>query len=256
MRFGSIGLVGAMLLGTAVIANASSGPSTQIMACVQNHGHDGPDGHGKADAGHGATMFYVTSASECSGKNESLLTWNVQGPQGEVGPAGPAGPAGPQGDVGPAGPAGPAGPQGDTGPAGPAGPAGPQGDTGPAGPAGPAGPQGDAGPTGPAGPAGPTGPKGDTGPAGPGIEAYTVVVNPDGTTQFAHPGFSVTHASTGQYTVAWAAGTFTGAAQCYIQGIGQNGVMNPEGASGNGSGSFTVTFPGDALFTVLCAKVQ
>lgn len=60
-------------------------------------------------------------------KNETLLTWNIMGPQGEVGPMGPQGPAGADGAIGPQGPAGPQGPQG------PQGEQGLKGDTGAAG---------------------------------------------------------------------------------------------------------------------------
>ena len=120
----------------------------------------------------------VISAGKSCGRNETPLSWNIQGPQGEQGLAGPAGaigPAGPQGAQGLAGPAGatgPAGPQGGQGLAGPAGatgPAGPQGAQGLAGPAGatgPAGPQGGQGLAGPQGPVGPEGPRGDTGAQG------------------------------------------------------------------------------------------
>ena len=69
---------------------------------------------------------------------ESLVTWNVVGPQGPPGPAGPAGALGPPG---PQGPAGPAGAQGSAGQQGPAGPQGMSGERGPYGPAGPPGPK-------------------------------------------------------------------------------------------------------------------
>jgi hypothetical protein len=72
---------------------------------------------------------------------ESLVTWNVVGPQGPPGPAGPAGALGPPG---PQGPAGPAGPQGSAGQQGPAGPQGMSGGRGPYGPAGPKGEPGQA----------------------------------------------------------------------------------------------------------------
>src|SRR5215813_6942220 len=60
---------------------------------------------------------------------ESLVTWNVVGPQGPPGPAGPAGALGPPGPQGPAG-AGALGSPGPQGPAGPPGPPGPKGDPG------------------------------------------------------------------------------------------------------------------------------
>jgi hypothetical protein len=74
-------------------------------------------------------------------KNESRLSWNVQGPAGPRGAAGPTGAAGaigPAGAAGPAGPVGPAGAKGDPGARGATGPPGPKGDAGPQGPPGPA----------------------------------------------------------------------------------------------------------------------
>jgi Lamin Tail Domain/Collagen triple helix repeat (20 copies) len=71
-------------------------------------------------------------------KNESRLSWNVQGPAGPPGAAGATGATGPAGTAGPAGPAGPAGAKGDPGARGTTGPAGPKGDTGLQGPPGPA----------------------------------------------------------------------------------------------------------------------
>jgi Collagen triple helix repeat (20 copies) len=117
-------LVAAVLLAagaTWVLAQTADGP---IYACVLRDG----------------TLRIVADASQCK-KGETLLTWNIMGPQG---------PAGPTGAIGPAGPQGPEGPQG------------PAGAIGPAGPQGPDGPQGPAGAIGPAGPEGPQGPKGDT----------------------------------------------------------------------------------------------
>ena len=40
--------------------------------------------------------LYITSTGMCK-KGETLLTWNITGPQGPIGPAGTAGPAGPTG---------------------------------------------------------------------------------------------------------------------------------------------------------------
>jgi hypothetical protein len=59
----------------------------------------------------------VFNANACK-RNETRISWNVQGPVGPAGPAGvdgPAGPAGPKGDPGAVGAAGPAGPKGDPG---------------------------------------------------------------------------------------------------------------------------------------------
>jgi hypothetical protein len=91
--------------------------------------------------------LYITSTGTCK-KTETLLTWNIMGPQGPQGEVGPAGPEGPQGLTGADGAVGPAGPQGEMGPAGPAGAdgapgsQGPKGDTGEVGPMGPQGPAG------------------------------------------------------------------------------------------------------------------
>ncbi len=72
-------------------------------------------------------------------KNESRLSWNVQGPagpRGAAGATGTTGATGPAGAAGPAGPAGAAGAKGDPGARGATGPAGPKGDPGPQGPPG------------------------------------------------------------------------------------------------------------------------
>jgi hypothetical protein len=63
--------------------------------------------------------LYITSTGMCK-KGETLLTWNITGPQGPIGPAGPTGPEGQAGPQGPAGQAGPTGPAGQAGPQGPA----------------------------------------------------------------------------------------------------------------------------------------
>lgn len=131
------------------------------------------------------TLRIVSDPAVCK-KNESLLFWNIMGPQGDPGLAcwdlngnrvgeteedlngdgvwdaadcqGPAGPVGPQGLQGEVGPQGLPGPQGEVGPAGPVGPQGPQGEIGPQGLPGPQGEVGPAGPVGPQGPQGPQGP--------------------------------------------------------------------------------------------------
>ena len=139
------------------------------------------------------------TSNDCT-TNDSLLTWNIQGPQGDTGPqglqgnTGPQGPQGEKGDQGATGATGPQGPQGiqgnagnngldgapglqgNTGPQGPQGEKGDQGATGATGPQGPQGIQGNAGNNGldgapgiqgNTGATGPQGPKGDTGPQGP-----------------------------------------------------------------------------------------
>ena len=100
------GIAGAFVV-TLALAPISAG-AQQIFACV--------------NATSGAVRI-VAQGAACR-TPESLVTWNVVGPQG---PPGPAGAPGPQGPAGPAGALGPPGPQG---PAGPPGPPGPKGDPG------------------------------------------------------------------------------------------------------------------------------
>ena len=95
----------AVLAGAAAMATAAGDASPTIDAC--------------RNIRHGLVRI-VFNENACK-RNETHLSWGVQGP---AGPAGPAGAAGPKGDAGPAGPkgdAGPAGPKGDAGPAGPKG---------------------------------------------------------------------------------------------------------------------------------------
>jgi hypothetical protein len=68
----------------------------------------------------GALRVIDGTVTNCS-KNETALSWNVQGPQGPTGPQGATGATGPTGPQGPEGPQGPAGPTGPQGPAGAAG---------------------------------------------------------------------------------------------------------------------------------------
>jgi hypothetical protein len=88
------------------------------------------------------------------GPNQTLLTWNIAGPQGPSGPAGAtgqAGSAGPSGPLGPVGSAGSQGVKGDKGDVGPAGPAGATGSTGATGATGATGTTGTTGATGASG---------------------------------------------------------------------------------------------------------
>jgi Collagen triple helix repeat (20 copies) len=117
------GIAGAFVV-TLALAPISA-DAQQIFACV--------------NATSGAVRI-VAQGVACR-TPESLVTWNVVGPQGPPGPAGPAGALGPPG---PQGPAGPAGPQGSAGQQGPAGPQGMSGERGPYGPAGPKGEPGQA----------------------------------------------------------------------------------------------------------------
>jgi len=122
------GIAGAFVV-TLALAPISAG-AQQIFACV--------------NANSGAVRI-VAQGAACR-TPESLVTWNVVGPQGPPGPAGPAGALGPSGPPGPAGPAGPPGSAGQQGPAGPQGMRGEHGERGPYGPAGPPGPKGEPGP--------------------------------------------------------------------------------------------------------------
>src|SRR5215469_13258642 len=119
-----LGIAGAFVL---ILALAPiSADAQQIFACVNNNT--------------GAVRI-VAQGAACR-TPESLVTWNVVGPQGPPGPAGAPGPPGPQG---PAGPAGAQGGAGQQGPAGPQGVRGEPGERGPFGPAGPPGPKGEPG---------------------------------------------------------------------------------------------------------------
>jgi hypothetical protein len=79
------------------------------------------------------------------------------------------------------------------------------------------------------------------------VTIWQVLVNPDGTLQYGHPGTSVTRNSSGNYTVSWAG--FPGAALIYCTGIGTNGTVTAETIGGEG-GSATIDFAGnDTLFS-------
>jgi hypothetical protein len=104
------GIAGAFVV-TLALAPISA-DAQQIFACVNNNT--------------GAVRI-VAQGVACR-TPESLVTWNVVGPQGPPGPTGPAGALGPSG---PQGPAGPAGAQGSAGQQGPPGPQGERGERGP-----------------------------------------------------------------------------------------------------------------------------
>ena len=122
VRWSSWKLRVALVLGTFVMGSLvgagsfvlADGNNTVYYACVNNSS---------------GTIHVVDSSDSCK-HNETLISWNQQGPQGEAGQQGVAGPQGPEGLPGAQGVAGPQGPQGD------AGPQGIQGETGPQGPAG------------------------------------------------------------------------------------------------------------------------
>ena len=115
---------------TLALAPISADAQQQIFACV--------------NANSGAVRI-VAQGAACR-TPESLVTWNVVGPQGPPGPTGPAGALGPPGPQGPAGPDGAQGSAGQQGPAGPQGMRGEPGERGPFGPAGPPGSKGEPGP--------------------------------------------------------------------------------------------------------------
>ena len=176
----------AIILGLALILVAASTTwvlaetDGVIYACVKE---------GKEE------IRIVSDANQCDPGKETLLSWNIMGPQGDPGLAcwdlNGNGVADPEEDVNAdalvdvldcKGPQGEQGSIGETGPAGPVGPQGEQGLQGEQGPAGLTGPEGPAGPEGPIGPAGPTGPQGEQGiqgepgPAGPpGISGYEII---------------------------------------------------------------------------------
>src|SRR5215204_606573 len=52
------------------------------------------------------SQLRLVNPSEACGKNESLVSWNAQGPKGDNGNTGPQGPKGEQGPVGLIGPRG------------------------------------------------------------------------------------------------------------------------------------------------------
>src|SRR6516164_1736622 len=94
------GIPGAFVVTLAL--TPISADAQQIFACVNNNS--------------GAVRI-VAQGTACR-TPESLVTWNVVGPQAPPGPAGPAGalgPPGPQGPAGALGPPGPPGPKGDPG---------------------------------------------------------------------------------------------------------------------------------------------
>lgn len=82
--------------------------------------------------------------SDCK-NNDTLLTWNIQGPKGDKGDTGP------RGELGPVGPKGDRGDVGEQGPIGLTGSQGIQGESGPKGDKGDTGERGEIGPQGPAG---------------------------------------------------------------------------------------------------------
>ena len=96
------GAATAVLAGAAAMATAAGDAPATIDAC--------------RNVRHGLVRI-VFDVNACK-RNETQISWNVQGPPGPAGVAGLAGAvgaAGPKGDTGAAGPVGPAGPKGDPG---------------------------------------------------------------------------------------------------------------------------------------------
>ena len=75
----------AFLVSSALGPNDGARAADQIFACVNNSSGE---------------IKLVAQSATCK-NNETLVVWNVVGPQGPIGPVGPQGPAGP---IGPAGP--------------------------------------------------------------------------------------------------------------------------------------------------------
>ncbi len=111
----------AMLIGALIGAGSfalANGNDTVYYACVNNS----------------SGTIHMANAGDTCKHNETLISWNQQGPQGATGA---------QGDIGAQGPQGASGAQGAQGPQGPEGATGAQGETGAQGPEGPQGLQGD-----------------------------------------------------------------------------------------------------------------
>jgi hypothetical protein len=203
---------------------------------------------------HGTHAVVLQDAGSACPGGTTAITWNQTGPQGLAGPAGlqgaigPAGATGPKGDSGAAGPKGDAGAAGATGPTGDTGPTGatgPKGDTGPTGATGATGPAGAIGPAGPVGPTGITGPTGATGATGPqgpaGKDAKTIagyVADPNQV--FVSAPCTVTHDTSGNYTITCPPGTFPGLSVPFVETYGGAVLINSWGASGDGSISISV----------------
>lgn len=106
------------------------------------------DAHGTVSFGtpnvvHGCRVILTGILRQITSGNclptETVVHWNITGPQGQTGATGPAGPQGPAGPTGPAGPEGPAGADGADGApgaTGPTGPTGPEGEPGASGTSG------------------------------------------------------------------------------------------------------------------------
>ena len=94
----------------------------------------------------------------------------------------------------------------------------------------------------PSGPPGPPGQPGQQGPQGPGNSTWQIIVNGDGSTQYVHPGMSVTRNSVGDYTVSWTG--FPGHGSAYCMGFARNGTLLGEHTNADGTGGLTIDFGG------------
>jgi len=93
------GLATTVFAGAAAIATAAGDTPTTIDGC--------------RNVRHG--LVRIVFDPEACKRNETHLSWNIEGPAGPAGAAGPAGPTGPTGPKGDPGPTGPAGPKGEPG---------------------------------------------------------------------------------------------------------------------------------------------
>jgi hypothetical protein len=112
---GVLGVAAVLVLGVAGAAHSET-DAAAVNGCVNKTT--------------GALRILLDTDPKICNSQETLLTWNVEGPQGPAGPKGNQGAQGvpgPQGTPGPQGVAGPKGDQGTKGDQGPQGLPGPQG---------------------------------------------------------------------------------------------------------------------------------
>jgi hypothetical protein len=205
--------------------------------------------------GQDGTIYGVNTngAAHCQ-SGDTPISWNQTGPMGPIGPQGESGPQGPTGATGLQGATGVTGVQGETGPSGPQGNSGDEGPSGPTGAQGETGPSGPQGSSGPAGPSGSTGAQGETGPSGargPGVISWSGIVSADGTPQLA-PNATITHPSTGCYTIALASGSFEPGTAIIPIAVALGATLSSSSSSDalpNGSATVSFCFPTNVTFT-------
>jgi hypothetical protein len=225
VRWAALGAIVAALAMGGIAYASIPGPDGVIDACYLKNG---------------GALRVIDSAASCK-SGETSLSWNQQGPTGPQGPAGAQGATGATGPTGPTGDPGATGATGDTGPTGATGPTGPTGDPGATGATG------DTGPTGATGPKGDSGATGPMGPAGSGVKTIAGEMNTDGSI-IEGSGFSVTHNSTGDYTVSFPPGTWSGCTSpvatvtplTIFGGGARTARIIGAGCVSDGSGSFRV----------------